>query len=171
MTSLRIQAKAQSSENIRSAIFTAIFVALAVAAPFLAHQFNLAGPKYLPLHFFVLVAALLLGWRAGLVVGIFAPLISYSLSGSPVLLLLPQVVLEVCAYALFAGLFYKKFSMNIYLSLTLALIFGRVLVLAFVFMTGHNLVNEIKFMSLGWMGILLQILFVPLIVKLASSKR
>jgi hypothetical protein len=85
--------------DIRSYAFTAIFVALAVATPWVFHHFYLAGPTFLPMHIFVLLAGLLFGWRAGLIVGLFTPLVSYGVSGMPVLTLLPQIVVELSFYA------------------------------------------------------------------------
>ena len=62
--------------DIRSYVFTLVFILLDVAVPWLFHQFNLAGPTFLPMHIFVLIAGLIFGWRAGLIVGLLTPLAS-----------------------------------------------------------------------------------------------
>src|SRR4030043_1277300 len=80
--------------DIRSYVLTAVFVMLAVFVPWVFHQFHLAGPTFLPMHIFVLIAGLLCGWRAGLLVGLFTPLVSYFISGMPAIRLLPQVIIE-----------------------------------------------------------------------------
>ena len=72
----RLFPKVLAYTDIRSYVFTAGFISLAVATPWVFHQFYLAGPTFLPMHIFVLVAGLLFGWRAGLIVGLFTPLVS-----------------------------------------------------------------------------------------------
>ena len=47
-------------------IFSSVFVGMAVFVPWLTHQFHLAGPKFLPMHFFVMFAGFLFGWRMGI---------------------------------------------------------------------------------------------------------
>ena len=98
--------------DVRSYVFTVVFISLAVATPWACHQFNMAGPTFLPMHVFVLVAGLLFGWRAGLVVGLFAPLASSAVSGMPGLLILPQIVVEVAAYGLVAGILRERFHLR-----------------------------------------------------------
>ena len=86
--------------EIRSYIFTTGFVLLNVAVPWIFHQFHLAGPTFLPMHIFVLMAGLLFGWRTGLIVGLLSPLASYATSGMPVLRILPQIVMLIPFYFL-----------------------------------------------------------------------
>ncbi|TSC53614.1 MAG: hypothetical protein LiPW39_175, partial [Parcubacteria group bacterium LiPW_39] len=104
--------------KIKTLSFVAAFTVLSVITPMAAHYFGgpTAGRIFLPLHFFVLTAGLLLGWRAGLVVGILTPLISYSVSGMPLLLVLPFVTMEVAAYGFFAGLLRENVK-NIWVAL------------------------------------------------------
>ena len=42
----------------RSYAFTFLFLSLSTATPWVFHQFHLAGPIFLPMHFFVLMAGL-----------------------------------------------------------------------------------------------------------------
>ena len=62
--------------DIRSYVLTLVFVLLDVLVPWVFHQFHLAGPTFLPMHIFVLIAGLVFGWRAGLIVGLLTPLTS-----------------------------------------------------------------------------------------------
>ena len=86
--------------DIRSYVLTLVFVLLDVLVPWVFHQFHLAGPTFLPMHIFVLIAGLVFGWRAGLIVGLLTPLASYAVSGMPVLRILPQIAVELSAYGL-----------------------------------------------------------------------
>src|SRR3989344_62410 len=84
--------------QVKYYIFSAVFVGLAVITPTIFHQFNLAGPKFLPMHFFVLIAGFLFGWRTGLLVGLLSPLMSYSITHMPPMIILPQIFLQFAGY-------------------------------------------------------------------------
>ncbi len=111
--------------EIRSYIFTGVFTLLSVAVPWAFHQFHLAGPTFLPMHIFVFAAGLLFGWRVGLIVGFLTPLASYAVSGMPLLPLLPQIVVELSAYGLVAGILRERFNLRVLWSLLGAMIAGR----------------------------------------------
>ena len=148
--------------------FAAAFVTLAVALPWLAHQFQLAGPTFLPMHLFVFVAALFLGWRPGLLVGLLTPIISYTVSGLPLQQLLPQITIELAAYGLVAGLLRERLHWNLYLSLLGAMFAGRVVLFLAVWALNTSPVGPFvtvkNAVQLGWPGILIQVITIPLIV-------
>jgi len=158
--------------KIKTLFFVITFTALSVLTPMIAHYFGgvVAGQMFLPMHFFVLVGALLLGWPAGLAIGVLTPLISYSLTGMPPVMVLPFIVIEVAAYGFLAGIFQQKFK-NIWLSLIGALILGRAILFAGLILLPTKLpvlpyvLGAIKD---GWRGIALQVLLVPFIVKAIS---
>lgn len=148
--------------------FSAAFVALAVALPWLAHQFRLAGPTFLPMHIFVFVAALLLGWRPGFLVGLLTPFISYTASGLPIPQLLPQITIELAVYGLVAGFLREVLHLNFYLSLLGAMFAGRIALFLVVWALNASPVDSFvtvkNTVELGWPGILIQVITVPLIV-------
>lgn len=165
--------------DIRSYVFTVVFVSLAVFTPWVFHQFYLAGPTFLPMHIFVLVAGLLFGWRAGLAVGLFTPLASYAVSGMPVLAILPQIVVELSVYGLVAGILREKFSLRVIWSLTGAMIAGRLtllLMVSIIYLAGeiysplgveaNPLAVLWSVIKLGWPGIVIQLVSILLIMKL-----
>ena len=115
--------------DIRSYILAGVFVALNVAVPWVFHQFHLSGPAFLPMHIFVFVAGLLFGWRVGLMVGLLTPLASYTVSGLPALPVLPQIVIELSAYGLAAGVLREKLNLAVVWSLLGAMAAGRVALL------------------------------------------
>ncbi|MFA4998935.1 MAG: ECF transporter S component, partial [Candidatus Paceibacterota bacterium] len=89
-------------------VFSAVFTVSAVFFPWLLHQFNLAGPQFLPMHFFILIAGFLFGWRTGLVVGVLSPLMSYGITHMPSITILPEVILELAVYGLVIGILREK---------------------------------------------------------------
>jgi niacin transporter len=166
-----INAQVLKLTQIKELIFTVTFVVLAVLTPMVFHFFSgvSAGRTFLPMHFFVLVAGLLLGWRAGLIVGAFSPSISFLISGMPAINILPFIIVELSAYGLATGLLRQKY--NLWISLLGAIILGRVAVLAAIFLfSDMNAVNYIfQAISNGWQGIILQLIFAPVIVNIIDS--
>jgi hypothetical protein len=169
--------------NVRSYVFTGLFVMLNVLVPWVFHQFHLAGPTFLPMHLFVLVAGLLSGWRAGLIVGLLTPFVSYAVSGMPVLRILPQIVVELSAYGLIAGILRERFHLRAIWSLLGAMVGGRIALWVTVLII-YAVLGEIysplgaesnTFMVLwsvvkqGWPGIVIQLASLPLIIWLVEK--
>lgn len=148
-------------------VFSAVFVSAAVSFPWLAHQFQLAGAKFLPMHFFVMIAGFLFGWRTGLIVGALSPLMSYSITHMPSMAILPEVTLELAVYGLAIGLLREK-RLNIWLSLAGAMILGRLARFALVFGAGLG-TDPLKYLQISWPGVVLQLSLIPLIIYLLQK--
>lgn len=115
--------------NIKTYGIIAAFVALSVLTPWAVHQIPNAGATYLPMYFFIFIAALAGGWQMGAIVGLLTPFASYLVSGMPVLTVLPQIAVEVTVYGLIAGLLRQKFNLRVVWSLLGAMIGGRIALL------------------------------------------
>lgn len=83
----------------------------AVAVPQIFHALGLVsglgtalGETFLPMHLPIILVGLLAGPYAGAIAGFFGPLASFALSGMPGIAMLPFMMIELCAYGLFAGL-------------------------------------------------------------------
>ena len=107
----------------------AAFVALSVFTPWAVHQIPNAGATYLPIQFFIFIAALAGGWQMGAIVGLLTPFASYFISGMPMMTVLPQIAVEVTAYGLIAGILRQKFHLRVVWSLLGAMIGGRIALL------------------------------------------
>lgn len=105
--------------------FIALYLALAIILPVAFHQFGVAGRIFLPMHIPVLLCGFTIGATAGAIVGLLAPVLSHLLTGMPPLYAVPLMTLELPLYGIVAGLTYKKMGMNIYLSLLIAMVIGR----------------------------------------------
>jgi hypothetical protein len=150
--------------DVRLYIFAIALTALNVFLPYLVHQFNLAGSVFLPMHFFALIAGLVFGWRAGLLVGFFSPLVSFSLSGMPVLPILSLITLEITAYGFVAGFLREKVKVNMWIALAGALISGRLIIIlagSFLLVDKSSINYLIYTLKMGWPGILFQFALVP----------
>ena len=164
--------------DIQSYILTFVFVSLAVSVPWIFHQFHLAGPTFLPMHIFVLVAGLAFGWRAGLIVGLFTPLSSYVVSGMPGLQILPQIVVELSAYGLVAGVLREKFNLRIVWSLIGAMAGGRLALFTavlIIYVIGGESYSPLgseaspflvvwTVVKQGWPGLVIQLASIPAII-------
>ena len=169
--------------DIRSYVLTALFVMLAIFVPWAFHQFHLAGATFLPMHIFVLIAGLIFGWRAGLIVGLFTPLVSHFISGMPVLNVLPQIVIELSAYGFIAGILRQRYNLRTIWSLLGAIIGGRMAlllaILAAYFIAGQSysplglaanpLASFWSTIKQGWPGIAIQLAFIPAIIWLVDK--
>ena len=174
--------------EIRSYVFTFVFVLLSVLVPLAFHQFHLAGPTFLPMHIFVLIAGLVFGWRAGLTVGLLTPLAGNVISGMPVLGILPQIVVELSAYGLIAGILREKLNLRVIWSLLGAMIGGRLALLSTVLIIylilgesysplgveANPIIALWSVVRQGWPGILIQLISIPtaiwLVAKLAAKR-
>jgi hypothetical protein len=127
--------------NIKTYGIIIAFVVLSVLTPWVVHQYPAAGPTYLPMHFFVFIAALTCGWQTGVIVGLLTPFASYLVSGMPIMTVLPQIAVEITFYGLLAGLLRQKLHLHVVWSLLGAMIGGRVALLIAVVLvqaiTGH----------------------------------
>jgi hypothetical protein len=166
MTSVKVL----SQPKVKTLSFIALFTVLAVAIPVVAHYFagSAAGRLFLPIHLFVFVAALLLGWRSGLAVGILTPLISFSFTGMPMAAVLPLVILELALYGILAGYFHKTRGWNVLYSLLGAMFLGRLALWAFIAILPIKMSASAYVLSAlqaGLIGIAIQLLLIPLIYK------
>lgn len=140
------------------------FISLAVFIPWLTHQFHIAGARFLPMHFFVIIAGFLFGWRTGLVVGVFSPLVSYSITHLPPVIILPEITLELALYGLIIGILREK-NLNVLVVLFSAMIIGRLARLFLVLGLGLE-TNPLNYFQISWPGIILQLTLIPLVILL-----
>lgn len=160
--------------RFNTALFAVVFTALAVILPAVIHVFAgiNGGRLFLPMHFFIFLAALLLGWRAGLAVGILTPLISFALTGMPMADVLPLVAIETALYGILTGYFHQNRKWNVWFSLLGAMILGRVILLATIAMLPIKIsAASYVFSALeaGLIGIAIQLILIPLIYKTAAG--
>ncbi|MFA5161944.1 MAG: hypothetical protein WC421_06830 [Elusimicrobiales bacterium] len=114
----------------RALIFQAGLVAAAVALPALCHLAGAPVRVILPMHWPVLAAGLVYGWRGGLMAGLAAPAASFALSGMPAAALLPVMGPEIAVYGFAAGFLRQNMRLSSRLALLGAVIAGRAAFLA-----------------------------------------
>lgn len=160
--------------SIRNLVFAALCLALALVLPFLTGQIPQIGGMLSPMHIPILLCGFLCGWPLALVTGFLAPLLRYVMFGMPPMPTALVMAFELAAYGAFAGIFYHllpKKTANIYVSLILAMLAGRVVygLASFVILgiTGTKFTLSAflagAFIS-AWPGIIVHILIIPVIV-------
>jgi len=156
-------------------VLSGLFVAFGVILPMIFHQFSMGGPAFLPMHIPVLITGLFLGPLEGLLVGIITPILSSILTGMPVMFpMLPIMMFELGAYGLISGYLSKRLNINLFISIILSMIGGRIIaglvVLILGSFFGFKGADPITFVKgaiiTGLPGIAIQLIFIPLVVKL-----
>lgn len=150
--------------EIRLYLLSSLFISLSIGLPFLLHQFGISGQIFLPLYLFSLLAGMTFGYRCGLLVGIFAPLISFALSGMPVMAILPFVIFKSLTIGLTSGILSEKLNWKNYF-LTGAVSAGLtqalgILVILLITQKSNMAFADFK---IGYIGIIAQLAAVPLL--------
>lgn len=162
----------------RRVAYTSLFLALAILLPVVFHQFGIAGRIFLPMHIPVLICGFTAGSVAGIIVGLLAPFLSHLLTSMPPAYAVPLMSMELPVYGLVAGLAYQRLQINIYLSLLIAMVVGRLIFALGLIILGRFIAlpyGPLEFFAVGGAvvtglpGIIVQFVVVPPIV--ASIKR
>ena len=160
--------------HVKNLVTAAMCVALGIILPMAFHTIQNAGSIFLPMHIPVLICGLACGWQYGLLCGVLTPRLSSLLTGMPPAAILPAMLCELAVYGLLTGICMHfihtgKQITNIYLSLLLAMLGGRVIsgiLKAFIFNVGQYSLEI--FMTSSFLtcipGIVIQIAFVPVVV-------
>lgn len=160
----------------KNLVMSALFVALGILIPMIFHSMGL-GKAFLPMHIPVLLAGFILGKKEGFIVGLITPIISSLITSMPPMFpMVPIMTVELAVYGLFAGYFYKDKNHNIFVSLLLTMLIGRVFAGAVVAVLstffgfkGKMLPWIIASVTESVPGIILQLILIPTIT-FASEK-
>lgn len=158
-----------------------IAVVAAVALPQVFHLMGIIsgtgtalGAALLPMHLPVIIAGLLAGPYAGAAAGLVSPAISFALTGMPAAVMLPFMMIEVCAYGLFAGLL-RNVKMPVILKVLAVQAGGRAIraiaIIISIYLLGNDMMNvSIIWSSIteGIFGLALQWTLIPLIINQIS---
>ena len=159
--------------------YGALIVACAIVLPQLFHLSGIpnTGAVFLPMHIPVLLGGFILGPVFGFFVGVLAPVVSSLLTQMPPPARLPFMIVELAGYGFAAGLLYQKLGLyrkkfGIYISLTVAMLVGRVLyTVAAVFATyvlhiagAGGVLAAVNATVTGASGIAIQYMFIPPLV-------
>jgi len=165
-----------SGSKEKCIIGTVLLSAIGIVLPRIFHIVagSEAGATFLPMHITVLIAVLTFGITSATIVAGSSIIFSYLLTGMPALERLPYMLIELVIYAVLLGIFNKKF--NIYISLILTIILGRILYALTLFVAidifgfktyGISVIESIK---TGMPGVIIQLLCIPFIGKTINER-
>lgn len=152
-----------------------LFIAIGFLLPFLTGQIPQIGSMLSPMHIPVLLCGFVCGPFWGALVGAITPLLRSLILGMPPLFpVATAMAIELAAYGFLAGLLYTilpKKLINVYVSLILAMLIGRVVWgLAMAILMGLS-GGSFGFQAFlagafinAWPGILLHLIIIPPIV-------
>ena len=122
-----IDSKVLNLWKIESIIAEIILIAIAILIPVLLHNvFNIHTMQIiLPMHWTIILAGLVYGWKGGFIAGATTPTLSFFMTGTPLLPVLPLMSIELALYGLVTGFCREKLKLNAFLSVFIALIVGR----------------------------------------------
>lgn len=164
--------------DIKKIVYTSFFIALGIILPIIFHM--IGGPGLgrvlLPMHLPVLIGAAYLGPLAGLIMGVITPLLSSLFTGMPpVIPILPIMIVELGVYGLLMGYLFFRIKMNVYISLLITMLLGRigaslvVLILVYGFEFGKLPANPIIYIygtiTAGLPGIIGQLVIIPIVLR------
>lgn len=162
----------QNKNSLKNLILTALFIAVGIVLPMAFHLFGGAGQVFLPMHIPVLLCGFVCGWKYGLICGIITPFLSSIMTGMPPLFPTgTAMIFELATYGLLCGLLYKKLHLNVYVSLIVAMLGGRVISgianAIFLGVAGKQY-GFAMFLTSAFVksvpGIIIQLVFIPLII-------
>lgn len=166
---------------VKKSIITAVCIALCVVLPMAFHAIPNGGSVYSPMHIPVLLCGLICGWPFGLLCGLAGPAVSSLLTQMPMMAFLPNMMIELAAYGLLAGLMMgvirtKKLSVDLYISLIVALTGGRIvagIANALIFSAGsYSMAAWVtSYFVTAWPGLVLHLLLIPAIVFALEKAR
>ncbi|MBN1154645.1 ECF transporter S component [candidate division KSB1 bacterium] len=156
--------------DTRQITLTALFLALCIIVPIVFHMLG-AGAIFLPMFLPILVAALILRYPYGLIVGTLGPLISSLTTGMPVLF--PMAIfmsVEGLTMTFVAGYLYRSRKFSVLLSIAIALTIDRIILFFMVILVVPLLGLPPKMFSLlsilySLPGVVLQLIVVPIIIS------
>lgn len=156
----------------RSLIISGLFLAFGLILPyFTSHAFGIPGTVLLPMHIPVLLCGLLCGPQLGAICGILTPVLSSVLTQMPPAYpMLPIMLVQLFAIGLISGLMYRKFKINLYISIIATMIAGWAsygLMFAILLFTGSGGLKALTVQAAliaGFPGIIIQLTIIPAIV-------
>lgn len=154
-------------DEVKTYLWAALFVVCNLVLPQVFHLIPQGGIIFAPLSFVILAGAYKFGWKTGLLAAVASPLVNHLLTGQPAWGVLEVMTLKLVVLALVAGLaaqYFRKVSIPILVGVVLvSLLIGA---LGELILTG-GITATAADVTIGWPGLLLQVIGTWLIIKWA----
>lgn len=152
-------------DEAKTYLWTAIFVVCNLVLPQVFHLIPQGGIIFSPLSLVILAGAYKFGWKTGLLAALLSPTVNHLITSMPAMEVLPVMTMKLAVLALVAGLTAQRFK-----TISLPLLVGVVLVTKTIECVGElvltgGIAATIADFTIGWPGLLLQIIGTWLILK------
>ena len=161
--------------STRQIVLTAVFCAFGILFPLLFH-FIALGSVFLPMFLPLLIVGFLVDLPLAIVVGAMTPIVSSVTTGMPPLSppIAPLMAIEGAVLAGTASLLYRKFHLNIWVTMIAAIASERFIlfVAAFLFAPVLGIPGEVlSLVSVvkGFPGVIMLLIVTPIAVKKIES--
>lgn len=143
--------------NVKTYLFTILFVVGNLILPQLAHLIPQGGFIFLPIYFFTLIAAYKYGIHVGILTAILSPLANSLIFGMPVVAMLPAIMVKSVFLAIAASLLAKRFEKVSIVAIILAVLAYQIFGTIVEWILVNDFMVAIQDFRIGIPGILLQI--------------
>jgi glucose-6-phosphate-specific signal transduction histidine kinase len=152
-------------DEAKTYMWAAIFIVCNLALPQVFHLIPQGGIIFSPLSLVIMAGAYKFGWKTGLFAALLSPSVNHLITGMPATEVLPVMTMKLAVLALVAGLAAQRFkSVNLPLLIGVVLITKAIECLGEFVLTG-GIAATIADFTIGWPGLILQILGTWLIIK------
>jgi hypothetical protein len=148
---------ALSFKNIRTYIFTTLFVLGNIAFPAAIHAIPNGGKMLLPIFFFTLIGTYKFGWKTGVLTAIASPLANYLLTGMPMPAMLVDIIGKSLLIVLAVTLVASKMEKISLLSVTAVVLLAQVFSAAFSLVLGNSIGHIYNSILFSAPGLLVQV--------------
>jgi len=146
-----------------------VLVAAAIGLPVVSHILHAPVRYLLPMHWAIILAGLMYGWRAGALAGLLVPSLSYLLSGMPFPVVLPSMTAELFTYGLVAGMIREKTGLSAFVSVAIALVAGRLIFILVGLVTNSQVADFAGYLRTaltpGLVAAICQVIFLPYVAR------
>lgn len=130
--------------GVRAHLLHAGLIAAAVILPAVAHLTGAPVRVLLPMHWPVILAGIVFGWRAGMLAGLASPAVSYLCSGMPFPDMIPGMTIELACYGFIAGFLRERTHLSAFVSVLIALVVGRLALLGASFLAAPASLSSVR---------------------------
>ncbi len=153
----------------RTYFMAVLFVLCNMILPQLLHLIPQGGIIFSPLSLVIMTAAYKFGWRTALLAAVASPIVNHLLFGMPAASVMTLMAVKLALLAIIAGLAAQHFKqMNLLLLLGVVVITKALDFLAEFLLTG-GITATINDFTIGWPGLLLQVLGTYAILRIWKS--
>lgn len=164
--------------KIKDLVAAGLLVAAGILMPMAFHTYKLGGPVFLPMHIPVLLGGFMLSKNLAALVGLLTPFLNFVITSMPSPPFVFAMMAELATYGLVSSILFHERKWGIYPALFGAMLSGRLasIVANWLIITGilgmpFNFAKVMTSLFItGLPGIIIQVILIPLIVKLIQSR-